>query len=77
LSELVTLPQSLLAAPLIRNVKHIGNIVSDCVEMYKNGQGENVALFWYQICCGVGLGDSQPLAITRDTKKTDKKTISL
>ena len=37
--------------------------VSDCVEMYQNGQGENVAFFWYQICRGARPGDSQPLII--------------
>ena len=47
--------------------------VSDCVEMYQNGQDENVAFFWHQICRGARPGDSQPLAIARDTKKTDKK----
>ena len=47
--------------------------VSDCVEMYQNGQDENMTFFWHQICCGFRRGDSQPLAIARDTKKTDKK----
>jgi predicted ATPase len=30
--------------------------VSDCVEMYQNGQDENVAFFWHQICRGTRLG---------------------
>src|SRR5262249_32202585 len=47
--------------------------VSDCVETYQSGQDENVAFFWHQICCGSRRGDSQPLAIARDTKKTDQK----
>jgi hypothetical protein len=42
--------------------------------MYQKGQDENAAFFWYQICCGSRRGDSQSLAIVRDTKKTDKKT---
>jgi len=41
--------------------------------MYQNGQDENMTFFWHQICCGFRRGDSQPLAIARDTKKTDKK----
>ena len=40
---------------------HLG--VSDCVEMNQNGQGENVAFFWHQICCESRRGDSQPIAI--------------
>ena len=51
--------------------------VSDCVEMYQNGQDENVAFFWHHICCGSRRGDSHPLAIARDTKKTDKKATFL
>src|SRR5215475_6130402 len=47
--------------------------VSDCVEMYQNGQDENAAFFWHQICRGSHRRDSQPPVITRDTKKTDKK----
>jgi hypothetical protein len=43
--------------------------------MYQNGQDENVAFFWHQICYGARLGDSEPLAIARDTKKTDPKAI--
>src|SRR5215475_3857796 len=50
-----------------------GDSVSDCVEMYQNGQDENAAFFWHQICCGSHRRDSQPPVITRDTKKTDKK----
>ena len=49
--------------------------VSDCVEMYQNGQDENVAFFWHQICCGTRRGDSEALAMARDTKKTDPKAI--
>jgi hypothetical protein len=30
-------------------------IVSDCVEMYQNGQDENGAFFWHQICYGSRL----------------------
>jgi len=48
-------------------------IVSDCVEMYQNGQDENAAFFWHQICCASRQRGSQSLAITRDTKKTDQK----
>jgi CubicO group peptidase (beta-lactamase class C family) len=29
--------------------------VSDCVETYQNGQDENGAFFWHQICCGSRL----------------------
>ena len=29
--------------------------VSDCVEMYQNGQDENGAFFWHQICYGSRL----------------------
>ena len=29
--------------------------VSDCVETYQNGQDENGAFFWHQICCGPRL----------------------
>ena len=29
--------------------------VSDCVDMYQNGQDENGAFFWHQICCGSRL----------------------
>src|SRR5262245_20698638 len=47
--------------------------VRDCVEMYQNGQDENAAFFWHQICCSSHRRDSQPPVITRDTKKTDKK----
>ena len=43
------------------------------MEMYQNGQDENAAFFWHQICCGSHRRDSQPPVITRDTKKTDKK----
>src|SRR6202008_4564029 len=43
--------------------------------MHQNGQDENVAFFWHQICCGARLGDSEPLAMARDTKKTDPKAI--
>jgi hypothetical protein len=49
--------------------------VSDCVEMHQNGQDENVAFFWHQICCGARLGDSESLAMARDTKKTGPKAI--
>ena len=49
--------------------------VSDCVEMHQNGQDENVAFFWHQICRGARLGDSESLAMARDTKKTDPKAI--
>src|SRR5215471_12567654 len=49
--------------------------VSDCVEMYQNGQDENVAFFWHQICCGTRLGVSEALATARDTKKTAPKAI--
>jgi len=51
--------------------------VSDCVEMYQNGQDGNVAFFWHRICYGARLGDSEPLAIARDAKKTDLKAILL
>jgi hypothetical protein len=51
--------------------------VSDCVKMYQNGQGENVAFFWHQICCGARLGDSEPLAMARDAKKTNQKAFFL
>src|SRR5215475_2267082 len=43
--------------------------------MYQNGQDENVAFFWHQICCGARPGDSESLAMARDTKKTDPKAI--
>jgi hypothetical protein len=43
--------------------------------MHQNGQDENVAFFWHQICCGARLGDSESLAMARDTKKTDPKAI--
>jgi hypothetical protein len=34
-----------------RNAKiGILGAVSDCVEMYQNGQDENGAFFWHQIC---------------------------
>jgi hypothetical protein len=49
--------------------------VSDCVEMHQNGQDENVAFFWHQICCGTHLRDSESLATARDSKKTDSKAI--
>src|SRR5262244_518577 len=52
-----------------------GSGVSDCVEMYQNGQDENVAFFWHQICYGTRLVDSESLAMARDTKKTDPKAI--
>src|SRR5215831_8868556 len=51
--------------------------VSDCVEIHQNGQDENVAFFWHQICCGARLRDSESLAMARDTKKTGKKKIFL
>jgi hypothetical protein len=51
--------------------------VSDCVEMHQNGQDENVAFFWHQICCGTRLGDSESLAMARDTKKTGRKSFFL
>jgi len=47
--------------------------VSDCVEMYQNGQDENVAFFWHQICRGTRLGASEPLTTARDTKNMDQK----
>src|SRR5215510_9683149 len=43
--------------------------------MYQDGQDENVAFFWHQICCGTRLRISEPLAMARDTKKTDPKAI--
>ena len=43
---------------------HANTHVSDCVEMYQNGQGENVAFFWHQICYGSRLWNSQPITIT-------------
>jgi hypothetical protein len=49
--------------------------VSDCVEMYQNGQDENVVFFWHQICRSARLGNSESLALARDTKKTDSKVI--
>jgi len=39
--------------------------------MYQKGQDENVAFFWHQICRGACAGDSQFIAIARDTKKMD------
>jgi hypothetical protein len=47
--------------------------VSGCVEMYQNGQDESVAFFWHRICRVARLGDSEPFAMERDTKKTDQK----
>ena len=54
-----------------KTVEHFAQHVSDCVEMYQNGQDENVAFFWHQICRGARLRDSELLAMARDTKKTD------
>jgi len=52
---------------------HASGSVSDCVEMYQNGQDENVAFFWHQICRGTRLGASEPLTTARDTKNMDQK----
>jgi hypothetical protein len=41
--------------------------------MYQNGQDENVAFFWHQICRGTRLGASEPLTTARDTKNMDQK----
>jgi len=59
--------------PLSRRTSVMSLRVSDCVEMYQNGQDENAAFFWHQICCASRQRGSQSLAITRDTKKTDQK----